>query len=121
MLDLTNAHRRFIPIILHQIIRVVQGSSHPRHNLHPCFLRQLLDLLIPASGIRIGILFEDKMGNFPAFEDFGKNGLRRLSYDKELTFLVELRNSIGQVLLTFQPVIIVKLARVSCGRVTPVN
>ena len=110
MLHLAYAHGGLIAIVFHQIVRVIQGSSHLHYHLHTGFLRQLLDLFIPGPRVSVRVLLEHQMGYLPALEDLGQDGLGRFSYNKKLTLLVQLRNAIGQVLLTIKSAFIVKSA-----------
>lgn len=88
MFHLAYAHRGLIAIVFHQIVRVIQGSSHLHYHLHTGFLRQLLDLFIPGPRISVRVLLEHQMGYLPALEDLGQDGLGRFSYNKKLTLLV---------------------------------
>ena len=85
------------------VVAVPQRAAGAGDDLNAGLEGRRGDDLVASSGIRVGVPFEDQMGDFPCLEELGKERLWRLSQDEELGLGIEARERLGEVILTVEP------------------
>lgn len=66
------------------LVAVPEGSARVDDDFDAGCLGCLGDDVVTLPCIRIGVLLEDEMRDFPGFEELGEQSLGRFSEDKEL-------------------------------------